>query len=762
MKAFGYALAFAALLSTGSALALDFDLELPMRAGRYAEVVERAQPKQGDLSSVETSRLVYLCYSYSRLKDYSKLSKCLDAIEKQIAGGDKSAAWPLLPFELNMTPFPHWLRAEAMIDLGSYDDAVSEARKAYDIVVKQDLTRGWSVHTLSVLGLAEALRGDKDAARDHAKALADISTFYPFGQLSGDKWIGTAKIYMALHNYKDSLEAVRRHESEGAILRGFANAVLGGQMLVYQELPVAFITCKSLFETGDNEQAGECYDTLLKAPAVQWNGEIYWVLLFDRGRLAESRSQFAEAIQMYEHAIDIIERQRSTINAEASRIGFVGDKQAVYERLIRLLIDQQRMPEAFDYVERSKARALVDMLATKRDFTTPVDGEKTRRILAQLDAADAASRMLVDVQAADTATRNIDAARKEIRQGAPELATLVTVTSVPPDELRSLISEEEALVEYYYQDKELYAFVLHHDRLTAAKLDASGLASAVQDFRSAIEEVTSDKWRDGARALHARLWQPIEPLIGGTKVIVVAHGALHYLPFAALMGPDGKLVIDHYSLRFLPSASVLKYLKPPTKKDGALLALGNPDLGDARLDLKFAEDEAREVAKLSPEARLLVRKDASETNLKKAGGAFSRIHFATHGKFQPDEPLASGLYLAKDAENDGVLTVGELYSMQLDTDLVTLSACETGLGKVANGDDVVGLTRGFLYAGSRSIVASLWSVDDKATATLMETFYEGLKQQSKQEALRAAQLKTRESFPPPFFWAAFQLTGRAN
>jgi CHAT domain-containing protein len=100
--------------------------------------------------------------------------------------------------------------------------------------------------------------------------------------------------------------------------------------------------------------------------------------------------------------------------------------------------------------------------------------------------------------------------------------------------------------------------------------------------------------------------------------------------------------------------------------------------------------------------------------------------------------------------------------MNLDADLITLSACETGLGKIANGDDVVGLTRGFLYAGGRSIVASLWSVADMATAELMKTFYRNLATLGKSEALRQAQIATRESFPHPFYWAAFQLTGRAN
>jgi CHAT domain-containing protein len=235
------------------------------------------------------------------------------------------------------------------------------------------------------------------------------------------------------------------------------------------------------------------------------------------------------------------------------------------------------------------------------------------------------------------------------------------------------------------------------------------------------------------------------------------------MPFAALQDGEGKFLLDRYSLRFLPSASVLKFLRPVLQqKDTRLLALGNPDLDDARLDLAFAEGEAKLVASLYPSSRVLLRKDASESNFKKAGAVFSRIHFASHGKFQADEPLKSGLYLAKDADNDGILTVGELYSMNLEADLVTLSACETGLGKIASGDDVVGLTRGFLYAGSRSIVASLWSVDDKATATLMQAFHANLASMNKREALRQAQVKAREAFPHPFFWAAFQLTGRAE
>ena len=138
------------------------------------------------------------------------------------------------------------------------------------------------------------------------------------------------------------------------------------------------------------------------------------------------------------------------------------------------------------------------------------------------------------------------------------------------------------------------------------------------------------------------------------------------------------------------------------------------------------------------------------------------MNFATHGKFATDAPLSSGIYLAKGTEPDGVLTVSDLYSLRWDADLVTLSACETGLGKVANGDDVIGLTRGFLYAGARSIVASLWEVDDAATEQLMVSFYRNLQDHDKREALRLAQIETRGHYPQPLYWAAFQLIGRAD
>jgi CHAT domain-containing protein len=257
----------------------------------------------------------------------------------------------------------------------------------------------------------------------------------------------------------------------------------------------------------------------------------------------------------------------------------------------------------------------------------------------------------------------------------------------------------------------------------------------------------------------------IAPVIGqiqAGKLIVVAHGPLHYLPFNALHDGE-RYLIERYSLRMLPSASVLKYLSGrAVVKPGNVLAFGNPDLGNPSFDLVHAQAEAIAVTQNRPQSKVLLRKEANETAFRQFGSGFRYIHFATHGEFNAAEPLKSALLLAKDADSDGLLTVDKLYSLKLDADLVTLSACETGLGKIASGDDVVGLTRGFLYAGSRSIVASLWKVDDLATSYLMTRFYDNLSAGDKREALRKAQLDTLKKYAHPFYWAPFQITGSAD
>jgi len=745
--------------------------------GQYGALEKVMEREVLDIAHATTAKLVPLCVAYSKVKRYAKLFACLDHLEANVRAGDNLDVAGPTSMKSNIAPLPDVLRAEAYLELAQYDAAAAAAARSDKPFPEENSLSYYSefflrVRALTVLTLANFFRSDRKAAERYQSALENMSTGFVGGIVKRRvKNIALTKTYMASGRYDLALETIRSGSLGFNVGSALADLLIGasarGQSwFAYAEIPKLFMLNRCLLETGQVAEAKAGYDELLKMDQSRENGEILWIALYDRGRIAEKEGDRRGAIAFYRRGVDIIEQQRASINTEANKIGFVGDKQAVYGRLIAMLVDEGRTGEAFDYVERSKSRALVDMLAAKKDFAAQgANPEKIRQVLAQLDAADNAAR--VQDEAAKLGEgigpRNLEVARREVQSAAPALSTLVTVGAVPSDELKVLVGAQEALVEYYYLGQDLYAFVLTRESLQVVKLDAKGLAEEVQAFRRMIEEPSSQDWQGPARALHRRLWRPLEGMVIARQVIVVPHGVLHYVPFVALQQTDGSLLLDRIGFRSLPSASVLKYLKPRmVNGEGRLLAFGNPDLGDPKLDLRFAEAEARLVAGMTANSRLLVRRDASKSNFKNVAALFSRLHFATHGRFRADDPLASGLYLAKEAQDDGVLTVSDLYSMSLDADLVTLSACETGLGRIANGDDVVGLTRGFLYAGTRSIVASLWSVDDEATAGLMKSFYENLATMSKDESLRDAQRRTRQTFPHPYYWAAFGLTGRAD
>lgn len=522
-----------------------------------------------------------------------------------------------------------------------------------------------------------------------------------------------------------------------------------------------FLYATSLARLHNTADSKAAFAHLLANPELRDMGSFYWAALYEYSQVLAADGQRAEATRLLQQAADAIERVRTTITFEAGKIGFAANKQAVYAALVAALADSGDWEGAFETGERAKARALVDLLAQSRDLPPPPTADdKVRALFASAQTSEAN----VGLPAGEEAVRGIQLvaeSRASLMLAAPEAASLLSVQRVPLETIRSRIAQDETLIEYYSAGDDLYAFVVSNARVTGLKLSAKGLEEEVRAFRDCIARRDSST-RSRAQALYTRLLQPLMNDVHGDKLTISPHGSLHYLPFGALQKGE-EYLIDRFSLRITPSASALVYLRTdhPTKP-GKLLALGNPDLGEARYDLPNAQIEAQNVAGMFPDSRALVRAQASKSAVKELGGSFSMLHFATHGRFDADAPLSSGVYLSKGAESDGVLTVSDLYSLRWDADLVTLSACETALGKVANGDDVIGLTRGFLYAGARSIVASLWQVDDAATEKLMVSFYRNLDGHSKRDALRLAQIETRRDYPQPVFWAAFQITGDAQ
>jgi CHAT domain-containing protein len=753
-------------LATPSAHAAD---QIGLAASGRFDELQRTIEAQAAQKPLDIPDRHALCFAYSKTKQYALLDQCLTALE-QLAAGTRNRRTRLFGLD-DVTPAIKLMRADAAIDQAQYAAAAQYAQDAATWIEKEEGEEDLLVQSWSTQAVALALQ-EKRAEAIEVTARMDRYS-------KGLRWVigggsstafafAMAKAYMAQSDYLGVLSAL---ESDRFFkFRMFLDDVVSGAALfgtsnwLWIDLPRSFMIHKARMEVGRYAEAREGFDVLLKTRQVAANGEIFWLLLYDRGRLAEIEGQPVEAIGFYERSVEVIEQQRASINTEANKIGFVGDKQAVYGKLISALVQAGKTETAFEYMERAKARALVDLLASKDDFAVPPT--QAAAIASALDGyrqalQDSQKQAPVDMsKAGGDSTRSATAQRRnELNQVAPELASLIAVSAVPLSEIRARLHPTEAIIEFYFQGRELFVSVVSSSSVRSAKLDAKEIEPMVRSLRKNIEGLEAAAQKD-ASALYDRLLRPIEKDIAGKELLIIPHGVLHYLPFAALH--DGKhYLIETTTLRYLPSASVLKFLKPRSGKSiDSLLVFGNPDLGDPKLDLPNAELEAQAIAKFGANSELLTRKGASEHAFKLRAPGFRYLHIASHGEFNSDKALNSRLLLARDAADDGSLTVSELYGVRLDADLVTLSACETGLGKVLNGDDLVGLTRGFLYAGSSNVVASLWQVDDEATAELMTHFYTQLKAGvGKREALRQAQMEAAKKFPEPFFWAPFFLTG---
>jgi len=240
---------------------------------------------------------------------------------------------------------------------------------------------------------------------------------------------------------------------------------------------------------------------------------------------------------------------------------------------------------------------------------------------------------------------------------------------------------------------------------------------------------------------------------------IIPDGPLHFLSFAALSAPDGAL-IETYPLFYSPAASVLKFTfaKRNASKLTKVLAIGNPDLGNYNYQLPLAELEARSIRWDFPDLDVLVGPKATKEWIVDNIANYGVIHLATHGEFDDVNPLLSSLWLASQNPENRRLTVREVFGLNIRADLVTLSACQTGLGKLEAGE-LIGLNRAFIYAGTHALVSALWRVDDLATSVLMKHFYRNYVRMDKAASLRQAQLLVKKEFPHPAYWSGLALVG---
>src|SRR6185312_7770135 len=469
------------------------------------------------------------------------------------------------------------------------------------------------------------------------------------------------------------------------------------------------------------------------------------------------------------------------------RISFMRDKSQLYERYLTVLLDTDPPAEAvWQHMERAKSRSLALVMAGGFGAIQPRMGEGSRVVTEinrlreelnwyyrQLDPGSPGG------PSAAAGGAGVEGVLHAIQQREHQL--LRAIRQLPDDEYRILEQESGVTlermrghlaqapgggacwVEYFHCAEGFVAAVGDQRDLRILRLNGerSGIESALRLLRFQVGKraMESDHFLRHAaafqnaanshlRLLHRELIAPLERYLTEDHVLFVPHGVLHALPFAALhqIGDPGRDLIDDHTVALAPSAAIflLCSQRPRSPHSSSLLLAAEP---------AAARDEIRAVERSWPQAVVLEGAASTLAAVKHASETSRVIHIAAHGVFRADNPYFSALELA-----DGRLNVIDIYNLRLRADLVVLSGCGTALGDLAGGDELIGLTRAFLYAGARAVIASLWDVDDRTTAEFMQCFYENWSGgASPSQALRRTKLEFRRRYPHPFFWAPFQL-----
>jgi len=528
--------------------------------------------------------------------------------------------------------------------------------------------------------------------------------------------------------------------------------------------------------------------------------DVAWQLRAGLGLSLRAQGSLDAAARELRAAIAEIERPSRSLALAERRSGFLADKWDVYAQLALVERARGRPGAAFEASERLRAREMLELLGRGRVAAapeTPADlvgrEQDLRRRIAELTgemegaASGAEGRRGPDVSFAGGATREALLRAQEqyaellleVRERAPRHSSLIASETRSWQDIARRLAPAEALVEYLVSDSGSLAFVVLPDTVAVVDLGLGRreLARLVEFARGTLDPErrsgTDSLWRGPLRRLHAQLIAPIEDaglLAGTSRLVLVPHGELHYLPFAALLEDRGRdrFLIERYELLVAPSGSVwLAIRERPARRAAAGVIAFAPKTGT----LPATRQEVAAIERLAHGgARVFTGLAATEEAFRRVAPSARVLHLATYGVLNKQNPLFSYVDLGPGGTHDGRLEVHEAFGLDLAADLVVLSACQTALGSgrladVPAGDDWVGLTRAFLHAGAEHVVATLWPVEDQATAVLMERFYQEFAAGADPvRALAAAQraLLTTPATAHPFYWAGFVTVGSAE
>jgi len=536
------------------------------------------------------------------------------------------------------------------------------------------------------------------------------------------------------------------------------------------------------------------------------------------GTTYEALGDLPMAKKHFQMAINLIEEQWKTLGFSdrkdflAAVLGAGLSRLDAYEGMVRVILKEKKQgyqKEALLYAEMVKARTLLEMLAARsirgigtkdqeilsKDRQYQGEISMLKEKLSELEGFGLKSSKDERVRLEKTLKQTLQDYEQfinEVKLHDSELSSLISVEAAPVESIQNLLDPSFTILEYFTTKNKTYVWLITKNDVSVKEINVGNMAILNMVNELLMPNISNGSRKRGLitilpsgipktekidlqkreknrqrflamiKEFYDLLIKPIEKEIHNDRLIIVPHGALHKVPFAAIY--DGKqFLLDKYTLSMVPSSTVLKYVvKKRNENQNRFLAFANPETD--YVSLGFAEKEVNDISDLFSKKELYFKDKATEGRAKERCGLADIVHFASHGEFNDKQPMQSGLLLSKDIENDGYLQVHEIFGLDFrHTNLVVLSACETALCKIFSGDDLVGLSRAFIYAGTPSLLATLWSVSDRSTCTLMKEFYDNWRKSGldKPEALRRAQiaLKSMPDYQHPFYWAPFIMIG---
>jgi CHAT domain-containing protein len=604
-----------------------------------------------------------------------------------------------------------------------------------------------------------------------------------FIQEQNSVWPALLDLYQALILFgAGRLFEARRHCASA--LESFRGTALTSKAVLSR-----LLLARIAHRMGDLEAAARECDAAAESLSALDLPALGFQLHYVRGQIEQAAGRPDRAYDAYKEAQSFLEALRSSLRGEELKIAFMKNKLEVYEGLVDLSLAEsgdEAGATAFSYVEQAKSRSLQELLLRAATPVAPNVAGKSELVRRVSDLREELNWYYHRIEAEqmtpeERTAERVEGLQREVRAHETELlrvlrelpasetesVELLAPVSLPLEEIRRTLPADSMVVEYFRVGARLLAFLVTRERLEVVPV---ALVPRVQHVLRLLQfqlawarpnagepapasrEPSLAATRAHLTELYQQLLAPLRSRLDAKHLIFVPHDLLHYVPFHALH--DGKQhLIDSFSVSYAPSATIFALCqRRRTVEEESSLVLGVPDA-----QTPYILDEARAVAARLPGAELHVGAAATTAVLRGRGAGRRFLHIAAHGFFRPDNPMFSGIRLG-----DAYLTLYDLYNLKLPADLVTLSACVTGLNVIAAGDELLGLARGLFRAGAASLLLTLWEVPDQSTAEFMTAFYDRVQTRpNRAAALREAILELRERHPHPLHWAPFVLMGKA-